>query len=98
MWERIKALCLNSLTVAWSYCLAFAGAAMQIVDTFADALGDASFKDELSAAIGDNQDGRTNSAWDLDRHHCRAVAVHSKGQLTCGWQSFHSSEARSSRA
>jgi hypothetical protein len=55
MWERIKALCLNSLTVAWSYCLAFAGAAMQIVDTFADALGDASFKDELSAAIGDTR-------------------------------------------
>jgi hypothetical protein len=53
MWARIKTCCLNSLTMAWSYCLAFAGAAMQAVDTIADALGDPNLRDQISAAIGD---------------------------------------------
>ncbi len=53
MWERIKACCLNSLTIAWSYCLAFAGAAMQGLDSIADALGDPNLKDQISASIGD---------------------------------------------
>jgi hypothetical protein len=53
MWTRIKACCLNSLTIAWSYCLAFAGAVMQAIDTIADALGDPALKDQISAAIGD---------------------------------------------
>jgi hypothetical protein len=53
MWARIKACCLNSLTIAWSYCLAFAGAAMQGFDSIADALGDPGLKDQISAAIGD---------------------------------------------
>lgn len=55
MWARIKVCCLNSLTIAWGYCLAFVGAAMQSVDALADVLGDPSFKDQLSAAIGDTQ-------------------------------------------
>lgn len=53
MWVRIKACCLNSLTIAWSYCLAIAGAAMQGLDSIADALGDQSLKDQISASIGD---------------------------------------------
>ena len=53
MWRRIKACCLNSLTIAWSYCLAFAGAAMQGLDSVADALGDPNLKDQISASIGD---------------------------------------------
>jgi hypothetical protein len=53
MWAHIKTCCLNSLTMAWSYCLAFAGAAMQAVDTIADALGDPNLRDQISAAIGD---------------------------------------------
>lgn len=53
MWTRIKACCLNSLTIAWSYCVAFAGAAMQGLDFLADALGDPSLKDQISASIGD---------------------------------------------
>jgi hypothetical protein len=53
MWRRIKACCLNSLTIAWSYCLAFAGAAMQGLDSVADALSDSSLKDQISASIGD---------------------------------------------
>jgi hypothetical protein len=49
MWARIKACCLNSLTIAWGYCLAFAGAAMQA----SDALGDPALRDQISAAVGD---------------------------------------------
>jgi hypothetical protein len=53
MWTHIKACCLNSLTIAWGYCLAFAGAAMQAIDAIADALGDQNLRDQISAAIGD---------------------------------------------
>jgi hypothetical protein len=53
MWVRIKVFCLNSLTVAWGYCLAVVGAAMQLIDMLSDLLGDPNFKDQLSAAIGD---------------------------------------------
>ena len=52
MWQRIKACCLNSLTIAWGYCLAFAGAAMQAIDPIADALGDPSLRDQISAVVG----------------------------------------------
>ena len=51
--SHIKTCCLNSLTVAWGYCLAIAGAAMQGIDTIADALGDPTLRDQISAAIGD---------------------------------------------
>jgi hypothetical protein len=50
---KIKAFCLNSLTIAWGYLLAFAGAVMQAVDSVADALGDPALKDQISTAIGD---------------------------------------------
>ena len=54
MWASAsKRVCLNSLTMAWSYCLAFAGAMMQGLDTIADALGDPNLKDQISASIGD---------------------------------------------
>ncbi len=53
MWAKVKAFCLNSLTVAWGYFLAFAGAALQAVDGVGDALGDPGIKDQISAAIGD---------------------------------------------
>jgi hypothetical protein len=53
MWARIKASCRHSLTIAWSYCLAVVGAAMQGLDTLADALGDPNLRDQISAAIGD---------------------------------------------
>jgi hypothetical protein len=55
MWTRIKGWCLHSLTMAWGYCLAFAGIAMQAVDNLADALGDPSLRDQISAAIGDTK-------------------------------------------
>lgn len=53
MWARVKACCLNSLTIAWSYCLAFAGTAMLAVDALPDALGDQGLREQISAAVGD---------------------------------------------
>lgn len=53
MIRRIKAFCLHSLTVAWSYILAIFGAVMQGLDSVADALGDPNLKDQISAAVGD---------------------------------------------
>jgi hypothetical protein len=55
MWVRIKACCLNSLTVAWGYCLALTGAFMQAIDAVADGLADPGLKDQISAAIGDTK-------------------------------------------
>jgi hypothetical protein len=53
MVARIKAFCLNSLTIAWGYLLAVVGAVLQAVDVAADAFGDPSVKDQISAAVGD---------------------------------------------
>jgi hypothetical protein len=53
MFAKVKAFCLNSLTIAWSYSLAFAGVILQGLDTIADALGDPGLKDQISASIGD---------------------------------------------
>jgi hypothetical protein len=53
MFTKAKTLCLHSLTIAWGYCVAFAGAAMSFVDSIGDALGDPNLKDQISAAIGD---------------------------------------------
>ncbi|MBR1249411.1 hypothetical protein JQ609_21090 [Bradyrhizobium sp. AUGA SZCCT0169] len=53
MLTRIKAFCLNSLTIAWSYFLAVLGLLLQLVDAAGDFLGDPAIKDEVSAAVGD---------------------------------------------
>jgi hypothetical protein len=53
MWAWIKAGCLHSLTIAWGYCLAVTGAAMQAIDATADALGDPALRDQIAAAVGD---------------------------------------------
>lgn len=55
MWFKVKAFCLNSLTVAWGYSLAFTGMMLQGLDTVADALGDPNLKDQISASIGDTK-------------------------------------------
>jgi hypothetical protein len=55
MWTKIKAFCLNSLTIAWGYVVAFAGLLLQGLDSVADALGDPNLKDQISAAIGDTK-------------------------------------------
>jgi hypothetical protein len=53
MFAKVKALCLHSLTVAWSYILAIVGSAMSMLDNIGDALGDPGLKDQINAAIGD---------------------------------------------
>ena len=55
MWARVKAFCMNSLTVAWGYLLAIGGAILQAIDGAADTLGDPGIKDQISAAIGDTK-------------------------------------------
>ena len=55
MWVKVKTCCLHSLTMAWSYCLAVAGVAMQGIDILADALGDPNLRDQVSAAVGDTR-------------------------------------------
>jgi len=52
MLVKIKALCLNSLTIAWSYLLAFLGLMLQLLDAVGDVLGDPAIKDQVSVAIG----------------------------------------------
>ncbi len=53
MWSRIKAFCLNSLTIAWGYVLAAIGTLLSVLDSIGDALGDPSLKDQITAAVGD---------------------------------------------
>jgi hypothetical protein len=53
MLSRLKAFCLHSLTIAWSYVLAIVGGVMSVVDNIGDALGDPNLRDQISAAIGD---------------------------------------------
>ena len=52
MLRRIKTACLSSLTIAWGYCLAFAGVALQVVDYIADPLGDAELRSQIASAVG----------------------------------------------
>jgi hypothetical protein len=49
---KIKALCLNSWTVAWGYLLAMTGVMLQVVDAAGDVLGDPAIKEQVSAAVG----------------------------------------------
>ena len=53
MLTKLKAFCLNSLTIAWGYFLALAGVMLQLVDAAGDVVGDPGFKDQVSAAVGD---------------------------------------------
>ena len=55
MWTRVKAACLNSATIAWSYVLAFVGALLQVVEAGADVFNDQGFKDTVHSLVGDAQ-------------------------------------------
>jgi hypothetical protein len=55
MWDRVKAACLHSMTIAWSYTIALVGLVMQGMDSILDILNDQAFKDNLHAMIGDAQ-------------------------------------------
>lgn len=51
-WDKLKAACLRSLVVAWSYVLGAASLAMQKVDDFAALFGDQSFGQSVQNIIG----------------------------------------------
>jgi hypothetical protein len=55
MWDRVKAFCLNSTTIAWSYFIAFVGALAQGLDSILDILNDQAMKDNLHSLIGDTK-------------------------------------------
>lgn len=55
MFSKIKAACLHSLTIAWSYFLAAVGSAMASIDSVGDALGDPNLRDQINTAIGDTR-------------------------------------------
>lgn len=55
MWQGIKAACLNSVTIAWSYILAVAGAVMQLMDNVLDIINDPSLKDAIHGMVGDTK-------------------------------------------
>lgn len=52
MLRKIKTACLSSLTIAWSYCLAFAGTALQVIDYIAEPLGDSELRGQIASAVG----------------------------------------------
>jgi hypothetical protein len=54
MWQRVKAFCLGSTTIAWSYILAVVGFMLQIVDMYGDAINDPTIKDDMHALLGDS--------------------------------------------
>jgi hypothetical protein len=90
MWTKVKAFCLNSLTIAWGYILAFAGATMQGID----ALGDPNLKDQISASIGDaKMAGRVLLGISVVTIVARLRSI-KKGQLICGWLSCRFSAVR----
>lgn len=55
MLQKLKTICLHSLTIAWSYVLAVAGSAMSAIDNIGDALGDPNLRDQINSAIGDTR-------------------------------------------
>lgn len=52
MWDKLKAMCLRSLTMAWSYVLAVVGAVMTRIDDLAALVGDSSFGQQVQNIIG----------------------------------------------
>jgi hypothetical protein len=47
-WQKLWAVCGKSLTMAWSYFLMIAGAALNQLDTIATTLGDPNFKQQVA--------------------------------------------------
>lgn len=53
IFAKLRAWCLHSATIAWSYCLGIFGALAIVIDEAADLSGDPVLRDEISVAIGD---------------------------------------------
>lgn len=53
-WEKVWALCGNSLTIAWSYVVTIIGILFQWIDPIATMLGDPDFRQQMTEALGAN--------------------------------------------
>jgi hypothetical protein len=52
MWDKIKAICLRSLTMGWSYVLLIGGEIIANIDTVAALVTDKQVSAQIAAAIG----------------------------------------------
>jgi hypothetical protein len=52
MWDKLKAACLRSLTVAWSCLLGIFSAALMNLDDLAALVGDSTFSQQVQGLIG----------------------------------------------
>lgn len=55
LWAKLRAACLGSVTMAWSYLLSACGAFLDNLDAIATVLGDPNLKTQIASAIGDAQ-------------------------------------------
>lgn len=52
VWQKVWALCGNSITMLWSYILMAMGTIWSQIDTLASTLGDPNFKQQVTSLIG----------------------------------------------
>ncbi len=52
MWQALKAACLHSTTIAWSYFVAFAGIVLQGLDFLPDILNDSNLQSTIHNELG----------------------------------------------
>lgn len=53
LWNKIKAACWGSLTIAWSYIVTTAGVLFANIDSLATVMGDPNLTAQLQSVIGD---------------------------------------------
>jgi len=52
VWQALKAACLHSTTIAWSYFVAFAGLVLQGLDFLPDILNDSNLQNTIHTQFG----------------------------------------------
>jgi hypothetical protein len=55
IWAKIKAACLGSVTMAWSYIVTLTGGLFANIDSLATVLGDPNLTAQLQSVIGDTK-------------------------------------------
>jgi hypothetical protein len=53
LWAKVKAACMGSITMAWSYLLSLGGTFLSNVDSLATVLGDPGLNQQISSVVGD---------------------------------------------
>jgi hypothetical protein len=54
MWAKVKAFCLGSVTIAWSYFLAVMAIVLEIADDLSTLLADSTVQTNLQAMFGND--------------------------------------------